>query len=490
MSHETLSHYVRSRLDRATALAVLARRPGPIPRSVLEFQAGRGLRPTGRIDAITLDALRFAPSHRPNRAPPAPARKPVASVLGPLRDVFVALGALPSPGPACTLDVIEALQAFEIARDLPVDGDLGYEDCLALGEMLTRAGAQPDALVTCMLAVDPALVGRARAWPRLARGDQRSFAVAFCQHRLNASGYGLVEVDGELGEETERQVVALQMGAGLIADGVVEDETWERLLFGFEPLTPGDQGEAVQILQLRLAELGHGELQGTGYFGDRTAASLGSFQRENGLPVRPVIDAETWRNLFLASSALTPPEIVSVLAIDLAQEAERQIARLPEAARASVRAVLEVAIASYGVREKPAGSHRGPEVDALVGTRGWAWSALAVSQWLYRGLGARTWAETPFGMELASANSIRALAAAQERFLDPEDVPPGAILIQDQSGESAGRPDLPFERGHAGLVLADLGDGSVQALEGDCQHAVRVVRRQKDEVVGFVRWWG
>jgi len=64
------------------------------------------------------------------------------------------------------------------------------------------------------------------------------------------------------------------------------------------PLAPGDGGEAVRDLQLRLGGCGHdvgaGEL---GRFGDRTEAAVRTFQQQRGLRPSGSCDAPTWAAL-------------------------------------------------------------------------------------------------------------------------------------------------------------------------------------------------
>ncbi|BCJ27045.1 N-acetylmuramoyl-L-alanine amidase [Actinocatenispora sera] len=90
----------------------------------------------------------------------------------------------------------------------------------------------------------------------------------------------------------ERAIRAFQQSRGLIADGVVDDQTWhaldgarwqlgDRPLFAArpEPLT----GDDVRALQERLLEMGYDVGRADAVFGDRTAHALGKFQREVGL---------------------------------------------------------------------------------------------------------------------------------------------------------------------------------------------------------------
>jgi N-acetylmuramoyl-L-alanine amidase len=90
----------------------------------------------------------------------------------------------------------------------------------------------------------------------------------------------------------EHAVRAFQQSRGLIADGVVDDETWHALdgarwRLGdrtlYRALPEALVGDDVRDLQERLLEMGYDVGRADGVFGARTEHALGQFQREVGL---------------------------------------------------------------------------------------------------------------------------------------------------------------------------------------------------------------
>ena len=92
------------------------------------------------------------------------------------------------------------------------------------------------------------------------------------------------QIDGVFGAVTRNAVIAFQQGAGLVADGVIGDETWKRL--PADPDTPllrrGRAGNAVSGLQKGLLRFGGaGSLTDPGAadgdFGPRTEAAVKAY---------------------------------------------------------------------------------------------------------------------------------------------------------------------------------------------------------------------
>lgn len=70
------------------------------------------------------------------------------------------------------------------------------------------------------------------------------------------------------------------------------------------PLRPGDSGEAVLDLQLRLAELDVACSDAPGHFGDQTSSSVTEFQQKRGLTQTGICDEQTWSALVEAGYRL------------------------------------------------------------------------------------------------------------------------------------------------------------------------------------------
>ena len=127
-------------------------------------------------------------------------------------------------------------------------------------------------------------------------------------------------VDGVFGEETREAVVDAQRTFGLLPDGVVGEETWNRIYrayvgivrtippeyvegytlpYGGVPLRIGSESEQVTLLQEYLNYIGRTYTEipptaVTGYFGPRTQNAVLAFQERFGLAANGVVAAPTW----------------------------------------------------------------------------------------------------------------------------------------------------------------------------------------------------
>lgn len=116
-------------------------------------------------------------------------------------------------------------------------------------------------------------------------------AVRDIQRRLVDLGIDVDDPPGEFGPPTRQAVRAFQQQRGLVADGVVGEDTWrvlveagytmgDRLLYRAEPMMRGDD---VRELQRRLGQLGFDAGKDDGIFGPMTEAALIDFQANVGL---------------------------------------------------------------------------------------------------------------------------------------------------------------------------------------------------------------
>lgn len=126
-------------------------------------------------------------------------------------------------------------------------------------------------------------------------------AVSDVQARLHAAGFPVDDEDGRFGQPTLVAVRRFQQGRGLVADGLVGDDTWaaltdatfgfgDRLLYGTRPPLRGDD---VLELQQRLGRLGFDVGLVDGILGSRTAAALREFQHNCGVDVDGIVGTTT-----------------------------------------------------------------------------------------------------------------------------------------------------------------------------------------------------
>ena len=135
-------------------------------------------------------------------------------------------------------------------------------------------------------------------------GD-RGKEVLDVQSRLCSLGYdvGTDGVDGYFGEDTKSGILLFQQDSGLIADGVVAENTWcelveagylagERLLY---LRIPPFRGADVLILQRSLNCLGFNAGPEDGIFGDLTERAVLDFQKNSGLVMDGMVDESVIR---------------------------------------------------------------------------------------------------------------------------------------------------------------------------------------------------
>lgn len=149
-------------------------------------------------------------------------------------------------------------------------------------------------------------------WPRLPSRDKdkdrKSFFIArikALQYLLRRQGFYKSKLDGQFGPQTTCAVKAFQRSRGLIVDGVVGPQTWQRLVV---TLRRGSRGNAVKAVQSAFSyfysEGGPVEfepfyekdsnLDGDGVFDAQTERAVRKFQEGEGLRVDGVVGPETW----------------------------------------------------------------------------------------------------------------------------------------------------------------------------------------------------
>lgn len=138
------------------------------------------------------------------------------------------------------------------------------------------------------------------------KGD-RGEAVSDIQTRLAALGYktGPSGADGVFGETTEKAVKKFQKDRGLPVDGIVGEETWQKLVEATYRLgdrllylrSPFFHGDDVKHLQKWLNVLGFSCGRADGVFGPLTERAVREFQKNAGLPSDGIVGVSTLRAL-------------------------------------------------------------------------------------------------------------------------------------------------------------------------------------------------
>lgn len=245
------------------------------------------------------------------------------------------------------------------------------------------------------------------------------------------------------------------------------------------------RGRAVQKAQRALNAKGFGPLTADGVFGRLTEEAVIQFQQSENLDADGLVGPATRAALF-AEQEPPPPE-----------DAQGELSLLLSGTLPAI-AVCGEAIRWLGVAEDPPGSNR---VQGL--TNGYAdhwhipfsgqepaypWCAIAVCQWIRRGLGLGGWDTTPFGKWFGGVWQIRNWAEEHGCLYDASDHTPrsGEVFLMSRAGSSSD-PSRATRAGHCGLVLADRGD-YVITIEGNTKNAVRSLSRKKSSLESFVRW--
>ncbi|WP_206753823.1 peptidoglycan-binding protein [Leptolyngbya sp. FACHB-17] len=175
-------------------------------------------------------------------------------------------------------------------------------------------------IISIALVLSTSVPGWTQTRPILRVGSQGA-TVTELQSTLKLLGYFSGSVNGAFEESTDQAVKRFQQAAGITADGVVGNETWNRLFPTSEPttLTPaprtpearpvrsepaptgafpilrrGARGEAVQGLQSRLRAIGMYDGEVDGVFGAGTEAAVKAAQAKFGLAVDGVVGGATW----------------------------------------------------------------------------------------------------------------------------------------------------------------------------------------------------
>ncbi|AVH73750.1 peptidoglycan-binding protein [Nostoc sp. 'Lobaria pulmonaria (5183) cyanobiont'] len=129
-------------------------------------------------------------------------------------------------------------------------------------------------------------------YPTLSQGKTGA-AVTRLQQRLRQLGYFNTNPTGNFGRITKDAVIAFQRSYRITANGIVNRQTWNALM-GSSPTSGRSSLSTQQVreLQVRLRQLGYLNTNATGNVGSMTREAVIAFQRNNGLPVDGIANAQ------------------------------------------------------------------------------------------------------------------------------------------------------------------------------------------------------
>jgi peptidoglycan hydrolase-like protein with peptidoglycan-binding domain len=144
-------------------------------------------------------------------------------------------------------------------------------------------------------------------YPVLSEGTKGP-AVTRLQQRLQQLGYLNANPTGNFGPLTRDALIAFQQNSGLYANGITDQQTWNRLLNSSVGILPDRTSlSPVQIreLQERLREIGYLTANPTGNFGPMTRDALIRFQRDYQLPADGIANIQALEAVRAAGQART-----------------------------------------------------------------------------------------------------------------------------------------------------------------------------------------
>jgi hypothetical protein len=261
----------------------------------------------------------------------------------------------------------------------------------------------------------------------------------------------------------------------------------------------GSRGEAVVALQKRLNHHGFGPLVEDGDFGRKTHDSVVQFQMAQGLSVDGIVGQNTWSELMMPyEGGHVSNEIIE----KAVKQNELKEALLNSDATPIVKAVIGLAIDDLGKRESPSGSNKGADILHLIDGYheywkinkskypAFPWCAMAVSRWIYFGMGLKSWRHHPFGHFFGGVGQIEDWATQRNKIFTPvkDGLPPiGSIFVMSRlsSGSDA---SSSTRSGHTGFIVSVDGDRIV-TVEGNVKNAVSSMSRKLSDITGYIIWW-
>ena len=144
--------------------------------------------------------------------------------------------------------------------------------------------------------------------PVLISGDSNRVYIRMLQVVLNMSSINpKLRCDGDFGPLTEKAVIAFKQSTGFAATGMVDAQTWAKLLpknetEGTEEMIAYGQKDSADVKAYQQALIGAGydllSFGADGDFGDETLAAHNRFQTDHGVAKTRIVDIQTQCAMF------------------------------------------------------------------------------------------------------------------------------------------------------------------------------------------------
>lgn len=284
-------------------------------------------------------------------------------------------------------------------------------------------------------------------------------AVKYCQERLTAKGWHLT-ADGVFGNLTDAAVREFQASENLVADGVVGEKTWNRLLSEGQVKPPED------LLKDKKNELMDKIPQGTPESVRKTLVTaisyLGEQEEPYGSNDGPGIHElvkyynQYWWRIQKDADGNTIPEYL-------------------EAAK------------KRGYPLESECTH--PQAWCSMACMSWIRIALDLGEWDYKAGFATPLVGHPFEKFLGNGGQVEDWAKNHDSWTSwPEaDAPAPAGAVATIGGDKANSDTVNAQ--HVLMIVCDNGDGSVTTIEGNVSNGVGSYRRWKKDLRGWAIWW-
>ncbi len=225
-----------------------------------------------------------------------------------------------------------AVRVFQRQFNLTVDGIVGKATWYKISYIY--AAVRKLAELTSIGRIEDLYSGQYPGTP-LQEGE-RGVEVQLLQYYLSAIAVFYpqipnVSIDGRFGPELFKAVLNFQRSFGLIEDGIVGRETWNRIYALYETLSDkivpdesipeypgmtlqqGSSGENVRRIQTALNNISAQYpsiplLVEDGIFGTATTTAVRAFQRQFGLTVDGIVGVLTWNKIFEVSALIDTGE--------------------------------------------------------------------------------------------------------------------------------------------------------------------------------------